>query len=379
MIKVAHVVTVYSSVVTILDSKLKGLNKFDDLDVTIISSPPNRNETRSPAVRHITVDMARDIRPVVDLRSIWQLFRVLRQDKFDIVHSHTTKAGFLSAMAARMAGVQLVLYTYHGLPFFEGQSRLVYKSYYFLEKIACKFRDHVFAQSKQDLAECVKLIGSDKKASFEGNGIDIEYVIQSAREQLPEALQDFPGRGLRLVILSRLEKVKHVEHFFRVVNSLREQGTEVSCVVAGEGGLEKELKSMLAELKLGSCVNMVGFSSKPHGLIAASDIVMLCSEKEGIPRSVMEAMALQKPVVATDVSGTWELVENRKTGFLTPPGHIEAMVEKVLLLARDQELRERMGEAGLRRVSEHFNDIKIAEFLLDFYRRAVNPGEAEHV
>ena len=94
---------------------------------------------------------------------------------------------------------------------------------------------------------------------------------------------------------------------------------------------------------------------------------MLCSEKEGIPRVIMEAMALQKPVVATDVAGTRELVINGKTGFLVPLGDTDAMVEKVKLLAADASLRGKMGACGLRRVSEHFNDTKIAEFLHEFY------------
>jgi glycosyltransferase involved in cell wall biosynthesis len=112
---------------------------------------------------------------------------------------------------------------------------------------------------------------------------------------------------------------------------------------------------------------MVGFVNHPYGLIAASDIVVLCSEKEGIPRSIMEAMALEKPVVATDVLGTQELVVDGETGFLVPVGDINKIVSKIELLANDVCLRARVGAVGLSRVKEHFSDGKVANFLHAFY------------
>lgn len=148
---------------------------------------------------------------------------------------------------------------------------------------------------------------------------------------------------------------------------LKDHGVKSSCVVAGTGFLEQQLKTQLQEMELEDCVNMVGFSDCPHGLIAASDIVVLCSEKEGIPRAVMEAMALQKPVVATDVEGSKELIIDGQTGFLVSLGDIDAMAEKVKLLAEKPELRKELGVSGLARVDEHFNDIKVVGFLHEFY------------
>jgi len=168
-------------------------------------------------------------------------------------------------------------------------------------------------------------------------------------------------------LVSRLEPIKRIGDFFKVIEKLKANGVEVSCVVAGDGFLEEQLKSKLVEMGLDDCVNMVGFTDRPHGIISASDIVILCSEKEGIPRTIMEAMSLQRPVVATDVPGTQEVVIDGETGFLTPLGDIDAMVERIMLLAKDTALRERMGACGLERIKKDFNDVKIAEFLHDFY------------
>lgn len=367
MVKVAHIVTAYGSAITILDSKLRALNAKSDLDVCVISSPADNQEKRHPAVRHISVNMARTIRPLMDIKSIWQLYRVFKREKFDIVHSHTAKAGFITAVAAKLAGVPLVLHTHHGFSFLGGENTLRYYVQHFLEKIASLFRDHTFTQNRGDISECISLMGSRSKVTFEGNGVDVEFVNKSAEEQLLDAQADYPGEGLKLVLLSGLKLIKRVADFFKVVDKLRQEGLKVSCVIAGTGVLEQQLKNQLAERELAQCVNMVGFSTRPHGLIKASDIVLLCSEREGIPRSAMEAMALQRPVVATDVLGTQELVVNGQTGFLVPLGDIDAMAEKVKLLAKDASLRKKMGAAGLQRVKDHFSDVKIAEFLADFY------------
>jgi glycosyltransferase involved in cell wall biosynthesis len=373
-VKVAHIATIYRSIVTILDSKLRALDKFEDLDVTAISSPlepslsADSYKIRKPAVRFIPVAMSRTIEPLADLKSIWQLYKVFRREKFSVVHSHTAKAGFITAVAAKLARVPLICHTCHGLPFFEGQDRKSYLFYRFLEKIACKFRDHLFSQNKRDMAECIKLMGSEDQVSYEGNGVDIEFVRQSAENQSDQAVKDYPGDGLRLVLLSRLEPVKRIDDFFKVADKLRKGGLKVSCVVAGTDVFGEQLKNQLVAMHLEDCVNMVGFSDRPHGLIAASDIVMLCSEKEGIPRSIMEAMALTKPVVATNVMGTQELVVDGQTGFLVPLGDTDAMVEKVKLLAEDSSLRDKMGSYGLKRIADEFNDIKIAESLHRFYK-----------
>ena len=371
MLKVAHIVTAYSSVVTILDSKLRILDRLKRLDVNIISSLPDARETRKPAVRHLPVRMHRSIKPLADLSSIWQLYKLLKQERFDVVHSHTAKAGFITAIAARMASVPLICHTYHGLPFFEGQKRNTYQMYHFLEKIACKFRDHIFTQNKRDLPECIKLMGSESSVSYEGNGVDVEFIKQSAKKQLSQALKEYPNKGIRLVLLSRLEPVKRVDDFFKVVDKLKQKGVEVSCVVAGTGVLERQLRAQLIEMQLDDCVNMVGFSDHPHGLIAASDIVVLCSEKEGIPRTIMEAMVLQKPVVATNVAGTEELVIDGETGYLMDVGDIVAITEKVVCLGEKPELREQMGVAGFKRIREYFNEKKIVEFWRDYYLQNV--------
>jgi len=370
-LRLAHIATAYQSVVTILDSKLRNLDKYEDLDVTAISSSPDIRTDRQPAVRHITLEIARSIRPLADLISIYKLYKIFRAERFDIVHSHTAKAGFIATIAARLAKVPLICHTYHGLPYFDGQKKLAYLLYRLLEKFACFFRHRIFTQNQRDLPECIKLIRNKNKVFFEGNGVDIPHIRKLAQEQLSQAQEDYPGAGLKLLMLSRLEPVKRVDDFFRVVQKLKQEGMNVSAVMAGAGPLENPLRNLLSEMNLNDCVNLMGYVDHAHGLLAAADIVCLCSEKEGLPRSLMEAMALGKPVVATDVLGTQELVVDNQTGFLTPLADIDAMADKIKLLARNPDLRSRLGIAGQNRIADLFDETNIIQNLYNFYRNRV--------
>jgi len=366
-LRIAHIATVYQSVVTILDSKLRALDKFDDVDVMAISSPPEIGEQRKPSVAYIPLYMARSIKPLADLKSIWQLYKILKKGKYDIAHSHTSKAGFISAIAGRIAGVPLIIHTHHGFSFYEGQHILKYHFNRLLEKIVCKLRHHTFTQSRSGIPKSIELIGSRDKVSFEGNGVDIDFVSTSAEKNLAQGEKDFYGTGLKIALVCRLEPVKRVSDFIEVVHKLVRDGIQVSCVIAGEGKLRDMLTEQIKDLSLEDKINLIGFTNRVHGIIAASDIVVLNSEKEGIPRVLMEAMALRKAVVATDVEGTNELVVNAETGFLVPLSDPAAMAEKIKIVAGNSELREKMGIRGFERVCEHFNDVKIAKLLHDFY------------
>lgn len=377
MIRVAHVITQYSSVVSILLTKLRRLAACRELAVAVISSPPPAGDSwPAPPVRHLGIPMTRRIDPAGDCRSIRLLRRVLRDERFDVVHTHTAKAGFIGAVAARWAGVPLVVHTCHGLPFYAGQPRFHYHLYRSLEKLACRCRDHVFSQNRRDMEDCIRLMGSKDRVSYEGNGVDAAWVRDTAREHLERARRDYPPGDLKLAMVSRLEPVKRVGDFLAVCQVLLRRGLRVSAVVAGEGPMQRKLESELLARGLAGHVRLTGWAPHAVSLLAIADIVVLTSEKEGIPRALMEAMALGKPVVATDVPGTQELVADGATGVLTPLGRPDVMADAIAALAADPAKRAAMGQAGFDRVCAEFNDCRIADRWRDFYisRLGTRPG-----
>lgn len=368
VIRVAHVITIYRGAVGILEAKLVALDSYPDLDVTVITGPNDADvDLPKPRIRVLTIPMSRHISPAEDLKSIWELSRVLRRERFDIVHTHSAKAGMIGALAAWVARVPVILHTYHGLPFYEGQSRGEYAAYRLLEKLACRFRDHVFSQNRRDMAECAWLMGTAERVHYEGNGVNVEELRRRAEKDIGRALMDFPPGELRVVLVSRLERVKRVDDFLRACSLLVSRGIDLAAVIAGYGPLEQDIRAMIEAMGLGRRVRLLGWAPHAPSLLKAADVVALTSEKEGIPRSLIEAMALGKPVVATDVLGTQELVVDGETGFLTPFRDPGALADRIEALHRDRGLAQRMGEAGRLRVEIDFNDVKIAAFLRDFY------------
>lgn len=373
VIRVAHVVTKYGSACTILRSKLAALAAYDDLEVTVISGPkPDGIELAPPPVRHLVAPLIRPIRPIADVKCIAALTRLFRRERFDIVHTHASKAGIVGAIAARRARVPLVVHTFHGLSFYEGQNRRQYHSYRLMERFACKFRDHVFSQNRRDMADCIALMGSPDKVTFEGNGVDVEFVRQSA--QRGRALVDaaYPPGRLRIALVSRLDPVKRIGDFLEACALLERDGVDFAAVVAGQGPMESAIRQQVVDRGLTQRVRVLGWTPHVHGLLDLADIVCLTSEKEGVPRALMEAMALGKPVVATDVAGTQELVVNESTGYLTPLGQPGALADAIRRLADAPELCAQFGQAAAARIEKEFNDVKIAEALRLFYIHSVS-------
>jgi glycosyltransferase involved in cell wall biosynthesis len=362
------VVTQYSSATTILHAKLAALDGYEDLDVCVVSGPPPEDRVLGPdAVRHLVVPMVRPIRVMQDLRCARAMRDLFRDEGIDVVHTHTAKAGILGAIAGRWAGVRLVVHTCHGLTFYEGQPRLRYHFYRGLEKAACGFRHYLLSQNKRDMAACERLMGGKGRVYFEGNGVDVGRVVARAAEGAAEADGDYPPGGVRVAIVSRFDPVKRVGDFVRVCAGLVESGVEVSAVICGHGVMEGALRAEIDDRGLSDRVRILGWRPDVLAVVGQADVVMLVSEKEGIPRSLMEAMALSKPVVATNVLGTQELVVDGETGFLARLGDVGGMVSRVRQLAMDDGLRAQFGRAGRRRIEAHFNDVKIAGFLRDFY------------
>jgi len=369
VIKVAHVHNVFDGIETTLGPKIFALDRYDDLDVTIVAPADGKRTSTKLPIRHIPAEIPRAIRPWRDLRSALRLARVLRRERFDIVHTHTAKAGAIGAFAAWLARVPLIYHTYHGLPFYEGQPAGQFRFYRFLEKTACLMRRHIFSQNRRDLAECRKLIRDPQRVHFEGNGVVPEAIRASAERDKAAGENWFQGTGTRLLVVARLEPVKRIHDFIRCVSQLRSGGIDLCCVVAGEGFQRAELQARIEEHGLKDVIRLGGYILEAHALAAACDIAVLPSEKEGIPRGLMEAMALGKPVVATDVLGTQELVVDGVTGYLTPLGDVPEMARRIRELIENPELREKFGRAGKDRIEQEFNDHRIAAFLHDFYLR----------
>ncbi len=168
---------------------------------------------------------------------------------------------------------------------------------------------------------------------------------------------NLPPTTLRLVVgtVGQLTARKGGAHLLLALANLRDEGVPVSCLILGEGPQRVELEELAQRLDVGELASFVGFQSTPLAWVQRMDVCVLCSSKEGLPRVVLEAMLSGKPVVGSDVTGTRELVVHEQTGLLYAYGDVPALTAALRRLLSDQLLRERMGQAGYRRVVENFS------------------------
>ncbi|QHT61913.1 glycosyltransferase [Paenibacillus lycopersici] len=380
MRKVAHICTSGISY-KILGDKLALLQQ-SGCEVTFISAGDHLDASvrGSFPFQWRDVPMSRTIRPLQDLASIWKLRKLLRSERYDIVHTHTAKAGLIGRVAARLAGVPIVLHTSHGLPFYEGQSKAAYTAYRLLERFAARFCDALASQNEED-AWALRKLAPWQPVYCEGNGVDLDKLDRlsaGALERLkPEDLKQ--AYGIRtdapmLLMAARFEKVKDHDLLLDALASLKRRGAlGWVTVLAGQGPLEADIRKRIETEGLDGDVAFIGHQSDllPWQLMA--DAVTLTSEKEGIPRSLMEAMALGKPIVATDVLGTRELVASDRggspeaTGELVPYRDGEKLADALARMMDEPARRARLGEAGRRRVERQFTEAKVVSRLLVMY------------
>jgi len=369
------VATAYQSIVTILDSKLKILARHPSFDVCAASSEEEPGEERKPAVVFFPVHIPRAIRVLGDIHAVFSLIFLIRRERFDLVHTHTAKAGFVGAIAGWICGVP-VIHSYHGLPFFPGQKRTAYNIYKFIEICLSWFRQCLFTQNHFDFETLGHTHALRCPVMYEGNGVDVGTVRENASRYSPFVKSIFSDASFKIACVARLEPVKYLYTLIDAVKFLKSKGVNVECVIAGKGPLKQDLETRIHKNNLHEILKII-YTPYIHALINCADCVVLTSIKEGIPRSLMEAMALSKPVVATDVAGTNELVLHEKTGILVPFNDQDKFNEAILRLINDAALRLRLGISGHQRIVERFNENAIIGLWIEQYEKQLSNRHAD--
>jgi glycosyltransferase involved in cell wall biosynthesis len=378
MIKVLHIHTLPiisgSGINTFLS--MKGMDR--EVFKVDLACAPNGRLIELAKKGHIRVhtfkNLVQPIHPVKDLLSVIDLVSFLRRNYYHIVHTHNSKAGFVGRLAARIAGVPVVIHTVHGFAF-HGQEpawrQLLYRN---LEKLAAHLCDRMIFIS-QPLIDWALKEGVTKKDKIVRiySGIDLNEFQPATFDEEQRAREKW-GIGPNdpvMGIVSKLWEGKGHEVLIKAFKDVKKDMNKAKLVIVGEGYLEDKLRSLTDTLGLTDSVIFTGFQSDVSEIIKVFDIAVLPSFFEGMGRVLLEAMAMEKPVVASRVGGIPDIVKDGINGFLTAPGDTKELGDALRKLLNDKGLAARMGEAGRKGVTAEFSADVMVNAIKDVYKASL--------
>ena len=302
--------------------------------------------------------------PLLDLQALMQLVRHFRQQRYDIVHTHAVKPGLWGRIAARLTGVPIVIHTVHGFHCWDDMGKIENRFFIWLERLAARFCDLLLSQNREDIEFAVREhICPREKIHFLGNGIDITLfrpdavspdVVAAIRRELGVA----PDETL-VGMIGRLVRLKGYFEYMQAARLLHKRGERIKFLAIGathDNASTIPLPEMITQYGLQDRMQFLGMRDDIPELMAAMDIVVLASYAEGIPRVLLEAAAMGKAAIGTNVRGTREVIVDGETGYLVPVRNAPALADAISRLAADPALRHEMGRAARRRAETHFDE-----------------------
>jgi glycosyltransferase involved in cell wall biosynthesis len=307
--------------------------------------------------------LGREIRAGADLAALFQLYRLLRRLRPEIVHTHTAKAGALARVAALMAHVPIIVHTYHGHVFHSYFTKRRTQVFLAIERWLAPKTSRLIAVSNKVRAELLALgIGTADKLVAVPLGLDLDDFVRSEtkRGQLRAELglaDDMPLVG----IVARLVPVKAHEVFLEAAAIVARLTPAARFLIVGDGERRTELETVAKQLGIEDRVTFLGWRVDLDRVYADLDIVVLCSRNEGSPVCLIEAMAAGRAVVATSVGGVPELVEDGATGVLVAEGDAAGLAAGISTLICNPWRRGVFGIAGRKRVSPAFSSNRLVK------------------
>ncbi len=363
---VAHVTTTDVTLRYLLLDQLRAL-RDDGMRVTAVSAPGAwAVELESEGIGFVPWPHAtRAWDPVADAIAFGELIRIFRRERFDLVHTHNPKPGVMGRIAARLAGVPCVVNTVHGLYATREDRPARRLTVLALERLAARFSDLELYQSEEDRAWARGVPSIDRKAVHLGNGCDLSRFDPGrvSGERCSEVRRELgiPDNAVVVGTVARMVREKGLLELFEAARIVRRVHPEATFLMVGDRDPDKADSLTQAEMA-GAAPDVVftGWRTDLPDLLAAMDLFVLPSWREGLPRSAIEAAAMGLPLVLTDIRGCREIVRDGEEGRLVPPRDPVRLAEAIAALVGEPEERTRMGKAAHARARERFDGLAVA-------------------
>lgn len=314
--------------------------------------------------------MSRELSPLADLKALWSLYRLFRRERPDVVHTHTAKAGFVGRAAAWLAGVPVIVHTFHGHVLRGYFGSLKTNVFRLLERTCAALSTCVLTVSELNRRELLELgVTRPDKMRVVELGLDLQRFADAPR--FGGAIRDGLGLSPETPLIGfcgRLVPIKQPDLFLTAAHLVRRERPDAQFVILGDGELREAMEAKTAELGETAGIHFLGWQQDTPPLLADLSLLVLTSANEGTPVAAIEAGAAGVPTVSTAVGGVPDVVRDGETGWLVPDGDPEAVAEAILAALADPEETERRGRTAQAEFLTRFSVDRLAADTAALYR-----------
>jgi glycosyltransferase involved in cell wall biosynthesis len=384
--KVIRTSTIPLSLNVLLKGQLKFLSEFYEI-VGISSEGQLLDEVKQrEGIQTIGVDMERGISPVKDLASLYRLYKVLKKEKPVIVHSITPKAGLLTMLAGKIAGVPIRIHTFTGL-IFPTRKGVVQKLLIGMDRLLCKSATHIYPEGhgvKKDLID-YKITSKPLKVIANGNvnGIDLNYFspgqVSEDQKMLLKKELKIEDSNFVFVFVGRLVGDKGINELIKAFSAFNKNENQQHSKLLLVGPLEQDLDPLspdtLKEIETNRDIISVGFQKDVRPYFAISDALVFPSYREGFPNVVMQAGAMELPSIVSDINGCNEIIIENQNGVIIPVKDSERLQKEMEKMISDRDYYEALKKNARPMIEDRFEQSVIWNAILSEYNKLIKERE----
>ncbi|MGM0607759.1 MAG: glycosyltransferase family 4 protein [Candidatus Muiribacteriota bacterium] len=383
-IKIAHIITrlIIGGAQENTLYTVDALQRSKDFDVHLISGETLGPEGKLYETGEFKINklyvcpyLTREIEPINDIRAIINLYRYFKKHKFDIVHTHSSKAGIIGRVAAFMAGVPSIYHTIHGLPFHPFEKK--YKNFIYIisEKLGALISTKIISVCKTMTIKALKeKIGRKRQYVTIYSGMNLRrYDKEKNIVQIKERRKYFgiKEKDFVFVKVARLFELKGHEFVIKALKKIHQKGYKnIKVLFVGDGILKEKLEKMASDYGIKNSIIFAGLvpPDKVPDYIEISDCVVHASLREGLARVIPQGYLMKKPVISFDVDGAWELVQNNKTGYLVLPKSVKKLSVAMIDVFENPKKAHKMALNGYEIVKKRYPHTRMVDDIIRLYK-----------
>ncbi|MEO1402782.1 MAG: glycosyltransferase family 4 protein [Cyanobacteria bacterium J06635_1] len=322
---------------------------------------------------HPLPNLVRPIHLLKDIRALLDIVALLRRENFDVLHTHSSKAGILGRVAARIAGIPVVVHTIHGFPFHDFMSPLKRGFYIALERGLRGFADFYITVCELNRKQAIELgLVPSERSQTVYSGISFTKLDRPGDLEATRRELAIPEGWQTVVMVGRLDQQKAPYHLIEAFAQVVQICPETLLLLVGEGELRSQLETQIQQLDLTGQVHLLGSREDVPEILKIADIFALSSLWEGLGRAMTEAMLLGKPVVVPEIYGIPEIVHQNETGLLFSSGDANQLAAHLIYLLQHPELREQLGANAKMLTRERFDAMLMVKQIEEIYDKLLD-------